>query len=480
MLNINIVSTISCKKNIIIGVTKKDDINGFKDILGESSISKLEKIVNDFKFKNDDSSHVKYFNDEIENLVVVGISDDIDLYKIASNVHSAIKNFIKTEDAATLIIPSLNDEQKVSVANRVSLKRWIFDKYKTEKSKFIEDLEILVSDVESSKKIYDIQKNVTEGVFLTRTLVSEPANVINPETFEKEAVKLMSYGVEVEVIPMSDLKKFGMNGVVAVGEGSDIPPRVIVLKWIKNSDEDNIVLVGKGITFDSGGLNLKPSSAIYDMKTDMAGAATVLGTIKGLALNNFNGNVIGIVGLAENLPSGHSQKPGDIIQMMNGKTVEVADTDAEGRLVLADCLTYAQRNFKIKYMIDLATLTGACVVALGSRFAGMFGNCDKLKQNLMIASKETEEPLWALPMCDYFDKAINSDVADIKNIAKSGTGAGSSTAAHFLKRFIEKDVRWSHLDIAGVAFRKEETNQSQSGASGFGVRLLSYLITKLS
>lgn len=482
MLNINILDKKLFKpvENVLLCVKEKDITSGYDKVFDVEVIRKIKKAFAGQNLKGDTVFNIKFPNEDINNLVVVYIKDFFDNnYHVANKIFKALKSLMEGENEVNLFIPDVDDEKIVDVVDIVKLKSWHFDSYKKEKYKFINNINIFVSNVNESKKLFNYKTNITDSVFDARLLVAEPANIITPASIEHEVSKLKDIGVSIDVLHMEDLKKLDMNGVIGVGKGSDIDPRVIVMKYTPNKNGDNVVLVGKGVTFDSGGLNLKPSSAIYDMKTDMAGAAAVIGTIKAVALNKENQNVIGIIGLVENLPSAHSQKPGDIIKMANGMTVEVADTDAEGRLVLADCLTYAQKNFKIKYMIDLATLTGAVTVALGSRFAGLFGNMEVLKRLLLDSAKKMEEPLWELPMDEYFDNAINSEVADIKNIAKSGTGAGSSTAAHFLKRFIEKGTYWAHIDIAGVAFRKEETNQSQSGASGFGVRLLTDFISNL-
>lgn len=481
MLNINILDKKLFKpsENILLCV-KDADTSAYDKFFDVDSIRKIKKAFVEQGAKKDIIFNIKFPNDDITNLIVVCVKNSFDNdYYVGDKIFKALKTTIESENEVSLFIPDVDDTRIIDIIDIVKLKSWHFDSYKKEKYKFVSNINIFVSNVNESKKLFCYKSNITDSVFDARRLVTEPANVITPASIESEVLKLKDIDVSVDVLHMDDLKKLGMNGVIGVGKGSDIDPRVIVMKYTPNDNEDSVVLVGKGVTFDSGGLNLKPSSAIYDMKTDMAGAAAVIASIKAIALNKEKKNVIGIIGLVENLPSAHSQKPGDIVKMANGMTVEVADTDAEGRLVLADCLTYAQKNFKIKYIIDLATLTGAVTIALGSRFAGLFGNTEILKKLLLASSKKMDEPLWELPMDDYFDNAINSEVADIKNIAKSGTGAGSSTAAHFLKRFIENDVYWAHIDIAGVAFRKEETNQSQSGASGFGVRLLTDFISNL-
>jgi len=469
MFNIRFTENSNSFKNIIIGISNTSDIEKFKNILQEEAISKLYLATKNFTFQKTEFETIKFPTNNIESISVFSITEKVCTSKIAESILSIALSLKKTEDIHCII--PLDNSTVIETLEIIKLKSWTFNKYKKEREQN-KTLHYITSDTNLTS-IFNTRNNVIDGVSLTKELISEPANVITPESFEKYAHDLMNLGIDVSIVPSEILKKNNMGGILSVGQGSEIPPRIIVLKYSNDKSTDkSTVLVGKGVTFDSGGLNLKPSQAIYDMKTDMSGAAAVIGTLKAIALNKLNKNVIGILGLVENLPSGKSYKPGDIITMMNGMTVEVGDTDAEGRLVLADCLTYAQKNFDISEIIDLATLTGACIVALGYRFCGLFSNDTTLKNNLLNSAETTKEALWELPMCDFFDKSINSDIADIKNIAKPGTGAGSSTAAHFLKRFIENNTKWAHLDIAGVAFTKEDTPVSNKGATGFGVRLL--------
>lgn len=470
MLNIKFNDGTKPLRNLIIGLRDKDELQNFKNCITEEAFRKAEKIISGFDFKKSEYDIIKLPDDNTDFIGLLSIESEIDSTKIADSIITISNNLKKFDDIN--VIFDLSEELTLDILEIVKLKSWTFDKYKSKKDANNKNINF-ISNNKNLENAFNIRNNVINSVSFAKELISEPASIVTPKSFEEYAKELENLGVEVSVLDFNYLKQHKMGGIVAVGEGSDIEPRIIVLKYMNNKSSDEAtVLVGKGITFDSGGLNLKPSQAIYDMKTDMSGAAAVIATIKAVASNKLNKNVVGILGLAENLPSGHSYKPGDVITMMNGMTVEVGDTDAEGRLVLADCLTYAQKNFKVKEIIDLATLTGACIIALGYRFCGLFANDDQLKSELLKSSKTTKEALWELPMCDFFDKAIDSDIADIKNIARSGTGAGSSTAAHFLKRFIEKNIKWSHLDIAGVAFTKESTPVSAKGATGFGVRLL--------
>lgn len=355
------------------------------------------------------------------------------------------------------------------------LRSWSFDKYKTPKkddSKTSCQLDVVCTDTSSAQKLYEQMEAVASGVFLTRELISEPPNVIHPESMAEIAKSLKKVGLKVDVLGEKDMRKLGMNALLGVGQGSDFESQMVIVEWRgdKSSKQGPVALVGKGVTFDSGGLSLKPAGSMEDMKTDMSGAATVLGVMKSLALRKAKVNVVGLLGLVENMPSGTAQRPGDVVKSMSGQTIEILNTDAEGRLVLADVLWYCQDRFKPQAMVNLATLTGAIIVALGHQHAGLFSNDDKLADQLFKAGQKTSESLWRLPLCSAHNKDINSDIADMKNIG-SGRGAGSITAAHFLQRFVN-NTPWAHLDIAGTAYDTKETSVSNKGATGFGVRLL--------
>ncbi|MBI1954003.1 MAG: leucyl aminopeptidase, partial [Proteobacteria bacterium] len=317
---------------------------------------------------------------------------------------------------------------------------------------------------------------VTEGVFKTREVVTEPANVLYPESFAKSVQQLQEIGVKVEIFGEKEMKKLGMNALLGVGQGSVKESQLVIMQWQGlKKDTAPLAFVGKGVTFDSGGLSLKPRTGMAEMKSDMAGAGTVLGLIQALALRKAKVNVVGIIGLAENMPSGTAQRPGDIVTSLSGQTIEILDTDAEGRLVLADALWYAQDRFKPKVMIDLATLTGAIVIALGHEYAGFFSDNEELALQILESSKATGEKLWRLPLHESYDKTLDSDIADVKNLGSDG--AGSITAAHFLKRFTNK-VPWIHIDIAGTAWSKKDQPLWAKGATAFGVRLLNHFVTQ--
>jgi len=355
------------------------------------------------------------------------------------------------------------------------MKDYRFEKYKTITKKDFKILSLSFSFAvtQSEKKILENHIQMVKGIYLTRDLVSEPANELYPEKFVQLCNVLNKVGIKSEILNEKQIKKLGMNALMGVAQGSVKPPRVLVMKWNGKKDKNfanPLSFIGKGVTFDTGGISIKPSGGMEDMKWDMGGAAVVAGLMYTLALRKSKANVVGIVGLVENMPDGNAQRPGDIVKSMSGQTIEVLNTDAEGRLVLADVITYVRKKYKPSLMIDLATLTGAIIVALGDRYAGLFSNSDSLAKKIQKSSISTQELVWRLPMDSKFDKLLDCSVADMKNI--TGTrGAGSITAAQFIKRFVG-EVDWAHLDIAGVTWSKRGTDYSRPGGTGFGVRLL--------
>ncbi|MDD3289092.1 MAG: leucyl aminopeptidase, partial [Alphaproteobacteria bacterium] len=312
-----------------------------------------------------------------------------------------------------------------------------------------------------------------------RDLVNEPSNILYPETLAEHCKSLENLGVKVEVLDHAAMKKLGMGALLSVAQGSNFPPRLVVMSWMGNEsakDKRPVAFIGKGVTFDSGGISLKPGAGMDKMKTDMAGAAAVIGAMKVLASRKAKANVVGVVGLVENMPDGKALRPGDIVTSMSGQTIEVQNTDAEGRLVLCDAIWYAQEKLKPSCVVDIATLTGAIRIALGTEFAGLFDNDEKLRDELIKSGKSVDENLWELPMHEAYDKSMNSTVADMTNMSDGSTGAGSATGAHFIKRFVKKGVAWAHLDIATVARLDKDRPVSPKGASAFGVRLLDRFI----
>lgn len=360
------------------------------------------------------------------------------------------------------------------------LRAYSFDDYKTKKKSDDDkapksvDVTIVTAAHAQAKLAFETAQAEADGVILARDLVNLPPNVLGPVEFAEKAEELKKLGVEVEILGEKEMKKLGMGALLGVAQGSVRPPRLAIMHWKGGSKKDEpIAFVGKGVVFDTGGISLKQGAGMEDMKGDMGGAAAVTGLMHTLAARKAKANVIGVIGLVENMPDGNAQRPGDIVTSMSGQTIEIINTDAEGRLVLADALWYTNDRFKPKFMINLATLTGAITVALGNLQAGLFSNDDELSERLTKAGETTQEKLWRMPLGKDYDKIIDSKFADMRN--SSGRLAGSVTAAQFLKRFVG-DTPWAHLDIAGTAMGAPLTEINQSWGSGYGVRLLNELV----
>lgn len=354
-----------------------------------------------------------------------------------------------------------------------------FDVYKEKKEDDVEIEEVIVSgpDPEAAQKAFEPLAAILDGVYETRDLVSEPSNMMTPSEFVDVAESIKIKGFDTDVLDAKQMKKLGMNLVLGVGQGSTHEPYLLIVKYMKGKKGDApLLLVGKGVCFDSGGISLKPGRDMGDMKYDMAGAAAVLGTMMSIAKMGLKTNVVAVMPLVENMPSGSALKPGDVVQSMSGKTVEILNTDAEGRLILGDAVWYGQEKFKPDTVIDLATLTGAIHYSVGSEYAGLFTTDDALADQLKTAADETVmDHVWRLPLHENYDKLLHSDIADMANLASSPE-AGSSTAAHFIGRFIQPDVKWAHLDIASMAWTKKDLPCAPKGATGFGVQLLTRFI----
>ncbi len=357
----------------------------------------------------------------------------------------------------------------------LKLKSYKFEKYKTKKNKANIIINVFGKNIPSLKEQLKFRA-IEDGTFYSRDLVSEPGNVLHPDEYAKRIKSLKKNGLKVVVYDEKKLRKLGMNTLLGVGQGSIRGSYLVTIEWngLKNKSKP-LAFVGKGVCFDTGGISLKPAKFMEDMTYDMAGSAVVVGLMKSLAIRKAKVNAVGVVGLVENMPGGNAQRPGDIVKSYSGKTVEILNTDAEGRLVLADALTYTEEKFKPKFIVDLATLTGAIIVSLGSEYAGLFSNNDELSNQLISAGENVEEKLWRMPLNKNFDKLIDSKNADMQNINYVG-GAGSTTAAQFLQRFILNKTPWAHLDIAGMAFSKYGGALNSGGATGYGVRLLNKLI----
>ncbi|HWA45043.1 MAG TPA: leucyl aminopeptidase [Hypericibacter adhaerens] len=367
-------------------------------------------------------------------------------------------------------------EMAAQIAFGARLRSYRFDKYRTkekpEQKPSLKKLTLLVEDPGAAKKLFEPLERLAEGVAFTRDLVSEPANIIYPESLAEQTKTLEDLGVKVEILGEKEMKKLGMGALLGVGQGSARESQLVVMQWKGLPDSRKkppVAFVGKGVTFDTGGISIKPAAGMEEMKWDMAGAGAVIGLMKALAGRKAKVNAVGVVGLVENMPSGTAQRPGDVVKSMSGQTIEVINTDAEGRLVLADAIWYTQDRFKPQFVVNLATLTGAIMIALGQIHAGLFSNNDQLAERLLAAGRASGEPLWRMPLGEGYDKIINSDIADMKNVGNRY--GGSITAAQFIQRFVN-GVPWAHLDIAGMAWSDKDAPTVPKGATGYGVRLL--------
>jgi leucyl aminopeptidase len=388
-------------------------------------------------------------------------------------------------DAVTVVaeLPdgAMQPDAAAAIASVIRLRAYKFDRYKTKKKDgengaVRADVSIAAGDVAAAKKAFGPGSHVVDGVIIARELVNEPPNVLYPEEFARRASQLKTVGVDVEILDVKAMTKLGMGALLGVAQGSARPGRSVIMRWNGGKKgEQPVAFVGKGVCFDTGGISIKGAASMEDMKGDMGGAACVVGLMHALAARNAKVNAVGAIGLVENMPDGNAQRPGDIVTSMSGQTIEIINTDAEGRLVLADVLWYVARKFKPKFMVDLATLTGAILVALGTEHAGLFSNNDELAERLTKVGLETGERVWRMPLGPEYDKMIDSQFADVKNAgARNG---GSITAAQFLQRFVD-GTPWAHLDIAGTAMGAPKTDINHSWGSGYGVRLLDRLVTE--
>ena len=460
-------------------VTKDNEVILLKD---KNTKNKILKSLNKSLFSNNLFIEKKFITQNLNDKTYIFVNcmkskTSLDYEKLGSDFYIFLKNN-KVEKSYLLSNTShLTNIQLEKFLHGAQLKSYEFDLYKTDKSKSVVNQLYIVGEQTKKNNLLRYKLNaLLEGVFLTRDLVSEPGNVLHPDEYAKRITKLRKFGLKVTVYDKKKLKKLGMNALLGVGQGSIRGSYLVTIEWngARNKSKP-LAFVGKGVCFDTGGYSLKPAKFMEDMTYDMAGSATVVGLMKTLALRKAKINAVGVVGLVENMVSGNAQRPGDIVKSYSGKTIEVLNTDAEGRLVLADALTFTEEKFKPQFIIDLATLTGAIIVSLGSEYAGLFSNSDKLSKRLIDAGESVEEKLWRMPLNDNFDKLINSKNADMQNINYIG-GAGSTTAAQFLQRFIINKTPWAHLDIAGMAFSKYGGALNSGGATGYGVRLLNKLI----
>ena len=453
-----------------------------KNVLLSESFNSQKDLLNLFKkIIINESSNIILIRSEKGNFLLVKrkiLEKDL-TYKYLEELGGKIYNKIKHLGISQVKIYENNILINERLALGILLSSYKFENYKKTRNKEITKLNNVVfvcnEPSKNLNKISEIQ-NLAKGVFTARDLVWQPPNILYPSSFAEECKKLKKIGVKVTIYNEKQLQKIGMNALLAVGRGSRKDSRVVVMEW--SGDKKNkkpMAFIGKGVCFDSGGLSLKPAKSMEDMKWDMGGAATVTGIIEASALSKLKHNLIGVIGLVENMPDGDAQRPGDVVQSYSGQTIEVLNTDAEGRLVLADILSWTEKKYKPKFMINFATLTGAMIVALGNIRAGLFSNDKEISEAIFNSGEVTGEKVWAMPLDDDYDQMIKTEIADMKNIG--GPGAGSITAGCFLKRHIEK-TPWAHLDIAGVTWQNKSTPSIPLGGVGWGVRMLYHLINQ--
>ncbi len=486
-MQINFVkSEIPDEGTLVVGTTETEVPTGLLTDLDKQSKGAVARAMKAARFTGARGQVVELLAPagiEVDRLLIVGLgkADKFDGAAAESLGSAAVARLLTSgEKTATLLLNTKADaEHAARVAQGAMLRSYRFDQYRTTQKKTdkpsLAKVNIGAADPGDAKKAWRAGEAVANAIFYARDLVTEPPNVLYPEEFAKRVCKLDDMGLEVEVLGVKEMTKLGMGSLVGVGLGSDRESQLLIMQWkgAKDKNAQPIAFVGKGDTFDTGGISIKPAAGMDAMKYDMGGAAAVTGLMHALAGRKAKANVVGICGLVENMPDGKAQRPGDVVKSMSGQTIEVLNTDAEGRLVLADALWYCQSRFKPKFMVDLATLTGALRVSLGLEIAGLFSNNDELAARLAAAGKAEGEDLWRMPMGDRFDKMIDSPIADMKNIG--GAFGGSITAAQFIQRFVNK-VPWAHLDIAGTAWAEEARGSTPKGASGFGVRLLNRLV----
>lgn len=435
------------------------------------------------RFEGDGSSVSEQFIDEggsVRRLLVVGVGTGEPRSESAEKLGGTAVARLQTSGEKTAVIDlaglSHDADATARIALGAALRSWRYDLYRTKlkdsQKPTLEEIVIVGGDSGAAQRYEQRWASVVEGVSLTRELVTEPANIIYPETFvERVRASVEGSGLEIEVLDRAAMAKLGMGALLGVAQGSVREARLLILKWNgAGKDGQPTAFVGKGVTFDTGGISIKPAAGMEAMKWDMGGAGAVVGAMKALALRKARANIVAICGLVENMPGGNAQRPGDVVTTMSGQTVEVINTDAEGRLVLGDAITYVQRNFKPATIIDLATLTGAILISLGHEWAGLFSNSEELAGKLQEAGGRSGDKLWRMPLAESFDRLIDSPIADMKNVGPRE--GGSITAAQFIQRFVENGVKWAHIDMAGKAWADKAGPTYDKGATGYGVRLL--------
>ncbi len=463
--------------NLVLFSDEKFSLNNLKKYISDSEFA----YINDLLKTSDLKKNLLVFElNSKKKIVLVSIKNSLktsDIENLGADFYKQI-NYGKNSEYLIISdsVPSKYDNFLSYFLHGLKLKSYEFNKYKTKKETRNISINVIGNKNKPSSQNQIKFKALEEGTFFARDLVSEPGNILHPDEYAKRISSLRKDGLKINVYDEQKLKKLGMHALLGVGQGSIRGSYLVTMEWngAKNNSKP-LAFVGKGVCFDTGGYSLKPAKFMEDMTYDMAGSATVVGLMKNFAMRKAKINAVGVVGLVENMVSGNAQRPGDIVKSYSGKTIEILNTDAEGRLVLADALTFTEKKFKPKFIIDLATLTGAIIVCLGSEYAGLFSNDDKLSKQIFNAGEKVDEKVWRMPLHKNYDKLMNSKNADVQNINYVG-GAGSTTAAQFLQRFILNKTPWAHLDIAGMAFSKYGGALNSGGATGFGVRLLNQLV----
>ena len=464
-------------RNLVLFCNEKFSLINLKTFLSNSEYNFISDLIKTIDTKKN------FFDFAIsskKNIILIPIKTNIKNFECENLGADFFANMKKNKkNQYNFISDTISQKEKNFLGfflHGLKLKSYEFTKYKTKKKINIISINVMGRKSLPSPQTQLKFKALEKGTFFARDLVSEPGNILHPDEYAKRINGLKKDGLKINIFDEKKMKKLGMHSLLGVGMGSIRGSYLVTMEWngVKNNSKP-IAFVGKGVTFDTGGYSLKPAKFMEDMTYDMAGSAAVVGLMKTLALRKAKVNAVGVVGLVENMVSGTAQRPGDIVKSYSGKTIEILNTDAEGRLVLADALTYTEKKFKPKFIVDLATLTGAIIVCLGSEYAGLFSNNDNLSKQIIKAGDKVEEKLWRMPLHKNYDKLINSKNADMQNINYVG-GAGSTTAAQFLQRFIINKTPWAHLDIAGMAFSKYGGSLNSGGATGFGVRLLNKLV----
>lgn len=483
-MNINFINNIDTQKNptfiVISSISDLNNVNKFPNLFKNTVISfkkikNIAAIIDKNRF-----TKLNIVTDNIINELVIfkttnyshtkSLMDGGLLYKtIYDNKYKNI-NLIFSRSILNKKNNYVND-----MLTGLAIRSFKFDKYFTEKKNHQIDFDLNVFKDSKYRNKFKYDNYLVDSINETKSLVSEPANVLYPESYANRCLKLKKLGLNVKILNKKQLEKIGMNALLGVAQGSVKSPKVVIIEWKMKKKSKPIVLIGKGVTFDTGGISIKPSRGMQEMIMDMGGSAVVVGSMMNAALNRINKPIVGIIGLVENMPDGNAQRPGDIVRTLSGKTVEVLNTDAEGRLVLADLITYIQNIYKPHSMIDFATLTGAVQAALGPYKAGLFSNNEILSKKLITSGDITGEKLWRMPLGDEYDKEIDGSMADISNIGRTPY-AGASTAAEFIHRFVENKIPWAHLDIAGVTWSNSAKGLNSKGATGFAVRLINQFL----